>query len=124
MTISKTRAQSRLTHGPVRAFAVALTLAATALPLSAFAATTQKISATAYGESVSVSVPTDLLATEEGAAKLYRALELKAKSSCKRTIPQRLGRSVNMKRCAGELMDGFVDALDDANITALHTETT
>ncbi|GHA97171.1 hypothetical protein GCM10009069_20260 [Algimonas arctica] len=122
MTISKIRSQSRLLRGPVRAFALAFTLAATALPLSASAATTQKISATAHGERVSVSVQTDLLATEEGTARLYRALEHKAKKSCKTTIPLRLGRSVPVKRCTDDLMDGFVAVLDDAGMTALHTD--
>lgn len=120
MTISKTQMQSRLTRGSVRAFALAFAVAATALPLSASAATTQKISASAHGERVSVKVPTDLLATEDGTARLYRALERKAEKSCKVVIPQRLGNSIPVKRCKGELMDGFVAALDDAGMTALH----
>jgi UrcA family protein len=122
MTISTTQTQSRLTRGPLRAFALAFIVAGTAIPLSASAATTQKISATAHGERVSVNVPMDLLATEDGTAKLYRALKRKAEKSCKIVIPQRLGRSVSVGKCKSELMDGFIAALDDAGMTALHTD--
>lgn len=124
MTISKTQTQSRLSRGSVRAFALAFIVAGTALPLSASAATAQKITASVYGERVSVNVPIDLLTTEDGKARLYRALERKAVKSCKITIPQRLGRSVSVKRCTSNLMDEFVSELDDAGITALHVAAT
>lgn len=110
--------------GSVRVFAVpvamALTLAVTAVPMTAAAATTQKITASAHGQRISVKVPTNLLATEDGAARLYRALESKAEKSCKRTIPMRLGESVPVKRCARELLNGFIAELDHDGMTALH----
>jgi len=108
----------------LRALAVATIFAVTTLPLTAAAATGQKISASAHGERVSVTVPLDVLSTEDGAIRVYRALERKAKKSCKMTIPQRLGRSVPLTSCTRDLMDGFIAELDDAGLTALHTAET
>jgi len=64
----------------------------------------------------------DLLATEGGTGEFYWALKRKVEKSCKLVIPQRLGRSVSVGQCKSELMDGFIAALDDAGMTALHTD--
>jgi UrcA family protein len=104
--------------------AKALTVAALVIPFGApmvaSAATVQKISAHASGQSISVSVPVDLLKTDEGATRLYAALERKAENACKKTIPMRLGRSINVKKCTATLMDDFISDLADADMTALH----
>jgi UrcA family protein len=113
--------QLRQTRGLSRALALSSIIAETALPLTAFAASGQKISARAHGERVSVTVPMEVLSTEDGAARIYQALERKAKRSCKITIPQRLGRSVPIGSCSRDLMDDFVKALDHEGLTALHT---
>lgn len=65
----------------------------------------------------SVSIPNELLTTEEGAARLYSALERKANTACKKTIPMRVGRTVNVKKCTAELMDDFIADLDNADMT-------
>ena len=90
------------------------------LPVAASAATVQKISARTMGQSVSVSVPMDMLTTDEGETQLYEMLERKAENACKKTIPMRLGRSINIKRCTATLMDDFIDDLDHATMTAQH----
>lgn len=124
MTITNLQTQSRRKSGSVRNFflpvAMALTLVATTLPMTASAATTQKISARVSGEVISVSVPLDLLTTEAGVVRLYSALERKADNACKKTIPMRLGRSVNVNKCTAALMDDFIADLDDAGMTARH----
>lgn len=124
MTLSKMNKLPHLTRGSVRIFAgpvaTAFAVAAMAVPMVASAATAQTITAKAHGEKISVTVPTDLLTTEEGAARIYRALQRKAEKSCKKTIPIRLGASVNVKRCTGKLLDGFVAELDHAGMTTLH----
>ena len=114
MTIQKT-----LTRG----FGAATLITAMAvLPLSASAAEamTTKVTAEAYGEEVTLTIPMDMLATEEGANRLYTALDTKAEKSCKTTIPKRLGQRVSVRRCKAELMDGFVEGIDHETLTSLH----
>jgi UrcA family protein len=100
--------------------AVAVLVVPLGLPMAASAATVQKISARASGQSISVSVPVDMLSTDEGATRLYAALERKAQNACKTTVPMRLGRTINVKKCTATLMDDFIDDLDDADMTARH----
>lgn len=112
------------TRGVGRALALSSIIVAMTLPLTAFAATGQKISARAHGERISVTVPMEVLSTEDGVVRVYRALERKAERSCKTTIPQRLGQSIPLSSCTRDLMDGFVEALDHDGLTAMHTAET
>jgi UrcA family protein len=92
------------------------------LSTSAFAAATntQKVTANAYGEDVTITVPMDLLDTEEGTRSLYAALERRAEKSCKTTIPLRVGHPISAKRCKNTLMDDFVTEISDEGLSALH----
>lgn len=111
--------QATLTRG----LGAATLLAAIAvLPMSASAAETTKtkVTAEAYGEQVTVSIPMDMLETEEGATTLYTALDSKAEKSCKITIPRKIGQKVSVRRCKAELMDDFVTEIGHETLTALH----
>lgn len=123
MPMSPLKVSSSAIRGAMRPVAVTIALMALSVPLAASAATTQKITASAYGERISVTVPMDLLATDAGTTRLYKALQRKAERSCKTVISQRLGRLVSVDRCSGKLMDGFVAKLDHAGISALHLRT-
>lgn len=110
------------TKTPARFVTAALLGATIMLPMSAAAidAGKTKVTAEVYGEKVSVTVPMDMLATEEGASKLYAALDRRAEKSCKITIPQKIGHSVSLKRCKSELMDDFVTEINHETLTELH----
>ena len=114
--------QTNLSRNAARVASAALLGAAMLLPISAMAADGEKtkVSATAYGETVTVTVPMAMLETEEGAAKLYSALDRRAEKSCKTTIPQKIGRSVSKNRCKTDLMNDFVNEIDHATLTSLH----
>lgn len=112
--------QRPVTRTIANALAVAALVLPLGLPMAASAATVQKISAHAHGQSISVGVPVDLLKTDDGAQRVYAALERKAESACKKTIPMRLGRSINVKTCTATLKDDFIDDLDHANMTSQH----
>ena len=101
---------------------LALTAAALSLPMTASAGDTQKITAKAYGQHISVAVPMALLSTDDGTVKIYRALERKAEKSCKTTIRLAVSPSLSVRRCTAMLLDGFVADLDDEGMTALHAE--
>lgn len=109
-----------LTRSIAAALAVVAMIVPLGLPMTASAATAQKISASAWGEVISVSIPIELLTTEDGAARIYAALERKANTACKKTIPMRVGRTVNVKKCTAELMGDFIADLDNADMTARH----
>lgn len=117
------KASSAAIFGAVRPIAATIAILTLSVPLAASAATSQKITATAYSVRISVNVPMDLLATDAGTTRLYEALQRKAERSCKTVVSQRLGRLVSRHRCSGELMDGFIEELDHAGIKALHMRT-
>ena len=106
-----------------RSLGAATLLAAMAvLPMSASAAdeAKTKVTAEAYGEEVTITVPMNMLETDEGASTLYAALNTKAEKSCKTTIPKRIGQRVSLRRCKAELMDDFVAGIDNETLTSIH----
>ena len=99
-------------------------IAMTALPVAAQAAEKIEISARSNGERITVSVPAELLETQDGMEKLYSALQRKAEKSCKTTIPMRTRGNISTSRCTRKLMKGFVAELDHGGMAALRAQKT
>lgn len=107
----------KISPTPLSMVAIAALLVA---PSTAFAATSVKLTAKSYGERVSMTVPMDTLAEDNGAAAVYDTMAKRVEAACKRDIPKKIGRAVRMSKCTRQLMDGFVEDLDHAGVTALH----